>query len=94
MTYEEIQPGIAAKVAANASLALLGAAIEADPFADPDTAKAAIAAKLRATGVCIEVGFPWIASPETSLGGSTLVDAVCEVFAAEHTQVAHTPAKA
>jgi hypothetical protein len=94
MTFAEIQPNIAAKIAADATLSPLGAAIQADPFADPEAAKSAIADQLRSTGVCIEVGFPWIGAPETANGGSTLIDGMCEVFVAEHTVKTHEPAKA
>jgi len=94
MTFDQVQSSLAAKVAADAALAPLGVAIEVDPFQDPEVAKSAIAEQLRTTGVCIEVGFPWVGAPETSLGGSTLTDAMCEVFVAEHVQTVHTPAKA
>jgi hypothetical protein len=94
MTFDTIQSSIAAKVAADAVLSPLGVAIQVDPFADPEAAKSAIANQLRATGVCIEVGFPWASAPETSLGGSTLIEGMCEVFVAEHVQKEHTPSKA
>lgn len=93
MTLDQIQPYLASCITADVVLAPLGTPIQVDPFLDPEVAKAAIAAQLRATGVCSEVGFPWVAAPETLLSGYTHGEAVCELFVAEHTQVAHTPEK-
>lgn len=93
MTLAAIQPYFAGLISADAQLSPFGAPIQVDPFQDPNAAKAAIAAALRATGVSIEVGFPWISAPETDLGGSTLIQAMCEVFVAESPTVAHTPEK-
>lgn len=91
MTFDQIQSYIAAKIASDTALSLFGAAIQVDPFQDPEAAKSAIADRLRNTGVAIEIGFPWIAAPETAMSGSTHLDATCEVFVAEHTQTVHTP---
>lgn len=91
MTLAAIQPYFAGLISADSQLGLLGAPIQVDPFQDPEAAKSAIMAGLRATGVSIEVGFPWIGAPETDLGGSTHIEAMCEVFVAEQPQKTHTP---
>lgn len=94
MTFDSLQSNMAGLISADSQLGPLGTPIQVDPFQDPESAKSAIAAQLRATGVCVEVGFPWFGSPVTLLDGTTHGDAVCEMFVAEHTQVSHTPAKA
>jgi hypothetical protein len=94
MNFDAVQPFLSGRITADADLALLGTPIQVDPFQDPEAAKSAIGNALRTTGVCFEVGFPWIGAPETLLGGTTHLEAVCEVFVAEHTQNAHTPSRA
>lgn len=94
MTFDAVQSNIAGLIAADSQIGPLGTPIQVDPFQDPEEAKAAIALQLRTTGVCVEVGFPWFASPDTLLDGTTKGDAVCELFVAEHTQTVHTPRKA
>ena len=94
MTFDSIQSYFAGLLSADSQIGPLGTPIQVDPFADPEAAKSAIATQLRVTGVSIEVGFPFIGAPETLLGGSTHIDATCELYVAEHTQQAHTPAKA
>ena len=93
MTFDQLPVYLQTKIAADASLAALGAAIIVDPFLDPQTAQGNLATQLRATGVAIEIGFPYLGAPETLLGGTTLVEATVDVFVAEHTTVAHTPNK-
>jgi hypothetical protein len=85
---------MAGRITADSVLSLLGTPIQVDPFQDPEDARTAIDACLKATGVCVEVGFPWIVSSETSLGGSTHVEAMCEIFVAENIKGAHTPNRA
>ncbi len=91
MTFPQVQAYFAGLVSADAELGPLGAPIQVDPFQDVEAAKTAIDAHLKATGVCVEVGFPWIGAPTTNLAGVTEVEAYCELFVAESITHTHTP---
>jgi hypothetical protein len=93
MTYPQVQSYFVGLIAASSALNALGAAIPVDPFADPETTKAAIATQLRTKGVAIEIGFPYIGAAQSNKDGSTHIEATVEVYVAEEIKLAHTPSK-
>ena len=95
MKLSDVQTYIQGRLTADSTLtALAGTIIIYDPFSDPNDSEAVIAAQLRATGVCIEVGDVSAVEPvQEALGGSPNFYAVCTVFAAENPQVAHSLSK-
>lgn len=93
MTLSEIQPVIAARIAAVPALAAFGAILIEDPSEDPKVTTDAISARLRATGVCIEVGVPSILNSVNTGSGGTFSRISAVVYVAEAPMVAHSPAK-
>lgn len=90
MTLAAIQAFVATQIAADASLAAFGAALQFDPAADPKTTADAINERIRTAGVCIEVDVPGVARVADPLGASTL-ECSFDVFVSEGLATAHSP---
>jgi hypothetical protein len=91
MTFPQTQAYFVTMIEAASALNALGTPVTYSPFTAPESAKSAIAAALRAKGVCFEVGFPTMRSPESKLDGATQIDAIVKVFVAESLSIPHTP---
>jgi hypothetical protein len=103
MTIDQIQPFLAARLAAAAELASLGAgsAIQYSPLPpegseadapDPDSeTDKAIDAALEAHGVVFMINPPYGAGGRTGPAGFNLIDCVVTVMIAESLVKAHTP---
>lgn len=92
MKLSEVQSHFAALIEADEQLGTFGEPLLFSHFTDPEASRAAIASRLRATGVCIEIGSVE-ADGETARPAHrySLVDVRVEVFVAESPQVAHEP---
>lgn len=92
MTLAGLQPWAIARLAAVPALAAFGAPLAYSPFADETTARETIAARLRTTGVVLEVGLADAQRTGDRVKRGVAATATFEVFVAESISLTHTPA--
>lgn len=92
ISLPQVQAAAAAKLSAVPALAAFGAPILFDLHAEPEAAANAIAARIRATGVCLEIGDAVAPSPASAVGGGlNQLSVEFQLFAAEKTGGTHSP---
>jgi hypothetical protein len=90
MKLSAVQSHHAALIAAEPTLAAFGAPLIFDPGTDDDVQRKAISDRLRATGVCFEIGSVEAEGDSTKPNPRfTVLDANFPVYIAENPKVAH-----
>lgn len=86
------EDGAAVDLTSNGSAGVLHAPLIEDLARNPDQGKRDIAARLRAAGLCVEIGLPTVLTAENTGSGGTFSRVALVIFVAESPTVAHTPA--